>query len=359
MTQVHGKIESLKRVHQELIDHGISEFNSIKEINIFISNYQNNFDRITNETWLKIQKKAKELIVRKGHIEKAITEISLKIDDQFIQEVSELESKILTHLEKKHEFRASSIINNFNLQLTKRKLIKTELKKAKLIHNKTKSFKLELHQINEYLERVKSKDISLVVEESDKNLSRIQYLNRVVMKLRPIIAGAIGENQVQKMLTKLSGHNYLINDFNLNFTPPIYNKKTGDRIFNIQIDHLLISDRGLFLIETKNWSNESISNLDLRSPVTQIKRSSYALFTFLNSDRNINSFYLSHPWGERKIDVKSIIVFINALPKQKFKYVKILHLQMLNNYIQHFEPIYNKYEVEELFKALKSIIGSK
>ena len=31
-------------------------------------------------------------------------------------------------------------------------------------------------------------------------------------------------------------------------------KTEKDRIFSIQIDHLLLSNSGIFIIETKNWS---------------------------------------------------------------------------------------------------------
>jgi hypothetical protein len=40
---------------------------------------------------------------------------------------------------------------------------------------------------------------------------------------------------------------------------------------SVQIDHLLVSPFGVFLIETKNWSDQSLNNLSLRSPVQQIK----------------------------------------------------------------------------------------
>ena len=59
--------------------------------------------------------------------------------------------------------------------------------------------------------------------------------------------------------------------------------RENHKIFSVQIDHLLICQSGVFLLETKNWSKRSIKNLDLRSPVEQILRTSYALFVLLNS----------------------------------------------------------------------------
>jgi hypothetical protein len=41
---------------------------------------------------------------------------------------------------------------------------------------------------------------------------------------------------------------------------------------------------GLFILETKNWSKQSIKNEDLFSPVQQVKRAAFALFVYLMSD---------------------------------------------------------------------------
>mgnify|MGYP001100520229 CR=1 FL=1 len=97
---------------------------------------------------------------------------------------------------------------------------------------------------------------------------------------------------------------YLINDFSVEFDPPISNKNKNDRIFSIQIDHLLICKSGVFLLKTKNWSNKSIKNLDLGSPVEEISRTSYTLFVLLNSESNIN--LVRHHWGSAKIPISNI-----------------------------------------------------
>ena len=59
------------------------------------------------------------------------------------------------------------------------------------------------------------------------------------------IKGSFGEKQVSKQLNKLDPENYiLLNDL---YIP----KKNGS---TTQIDHILISHKGLFVIETKNYS---------------------------------------------------------------------------------------------------------
>ena len=173
--------------------------------------------------------------------------------------------------------------------------------------------------------------------------------------LYTLIAGAIGENSVVNELQKLSDNYYLINDFSVEFNPPIYNKNEDDRIYSIQIDHLLICQSGVFLLETKNWSKQSLTNLDLRSPVEQILRTSYALFVLLNSESKYNDISLvDHHWGSKKIPIRNIIVMTYEKPKEEFKYVKVLSLNELNGYIKYFDQIFDETEVKSIFDYLNN-----
>lgn len=136
---------------------------------------------------------------------------------------------------------------------------------------------------------------------------------------------------------------------------PLYNRKEDDRIYSVQIDHLLVSKSGIFLLETKNWSKTSVRNLDLRSPVAQIIRTSFALFVMLNSDLESQGLGLaSHHWGAKKIPIRNIIVMINQKPREEFKYVKVLSLDNLIGYIQYFDETFDGAEVKGIFEYLKT-----
>jgi hypothetical protein len=178
----------------------------------------------------------------------------------------------------------------------------------------------------------------------------------IIEDISSLIAGAIGEKLVENELKKLSDKNVLFNDFSINFKTPIYNKKENDRIYSIQIDHLLVTNSGIFLIETKNWSKKSIESLDLRSPVKQIMRTSYALFVILNSNRKkIGINFSRHHWGDKQLPVRNVVVMINQKPKEKFKFVQIKTLNELNKYITYFDPIFNDSEVSNICEQLKMI----
>ncbi len=183
-----------------------------------------------------------------------------------------------------------------------------------------------------------------------------EYIMEVVEGLQSLIAGAIGENLVEKELKKLSDKFILINDFSIEFESPIYYKKENETIFSIQIDHLLVTNSGIFNIETKNWSKKSIESLDLRSPVKQIMRASHALFVTLNRDRKRRGInFKRHHWGDKQLPLRNIIVMINERPKEKFKYVQVKTLNELNRYITYFEQIFNDSEVKSISEYLKMI----
>jgi len=296
MTIVVGKIEPLKKLKDILNDNGITRFNSIGEINTFIKNYES----------------------EKKEIPKII-KISLD------EEIKKLEEASKQAIEKSNK----NLFNKIFYYL-----------KIKTLTNKKST-----------LEKNYEKVISTRCMESYKKLD---FTKEVVDGLYTLIAGAIGENSVVNELQKLPDNYYLINDFSVDFNPPIYNKKENDRIFSIQIDHLLICQSGVFLLETKNWSKQSIKNLDLRSPVEQILRTSYALFVLLNSKSNVN--LTRHHWGSKKIPIRNIIVMTSEKPKEEFKHVKVLSLNELNGYIKYFDEIFSEAEAENIFNYLNSEI---
>jgi hypothetical protein len=294
MTVVVGKIESLKKLKEILNENGITRFNSIGEINTFIKNYEAEKKEIPN-----------------------IVKQSL---DEEIETLEETTKHVIEKSKK----------NLFNKILY--------CIKIKILVNKKSSLETNLEKI-----------ISKRCTESYKELD---YTKELIDELYTLIAGAIGENSVVNELQTLPDNYYLINDFFVEFNPPIYNKRENDRIFSIQIDHLLICQSGVFLLETKNWSKQSVKNLDFRSPVEQILRTSYALFVLLNSKSNIRLVH--HHWGSKKIPIRNIIVMTNERPKEEFKHVKVISLNEVNGYIEYFDEIFSEAEAESIFNFLNN-----
>lgn len=349
MAIIIGQIESLKNLRYELDKRNINLFNSIKDINKFQKDFAKRKRKIIeyykNEINVEIENieiKIKENSIKVPEIkENAIKALDLKIENKTNEKLILERKKDKTNLIyswflyfkiKNLQSNLSSLINNYDLIIEKStiNIIETIDRHSKRL---------------EYL--MESLDLELKIRSNSK-IQKLNNAKKAIEDLKPLIAGAIGESLVEKEIRKLSDDYILINDFNRTFDPPLYNKRNFDRIFSIQIDHLLISRAGIFILETKNWSQASIKSLNLRSPVEQIHRTNFAIFLLVNNS-GILDF---HHWGEKQIPIRNVIAMINAKPNKEFKHVKIKLLSELNNYIEYFDPIFSKNEVEKISSYL-------
>jgi hypothetical protein len=241
----------------------------------------------------------------------------------------------------------------------------------KQLRDKERNFDVEVKKsINKLLDNREFKNnryqfissqFNLAVEQSSQaSLSEIERKKSVIDNLSSFIYGALGEQKVVKTLEVLSDEYYIINDFEVYFSPAIYYRQENEYIKSIQIDHLLVAPSGIFLIETKNWSEKSLENLSLRSPVQQIKRTSFVLFKLLNNEMSNSHLRLEkHHWGDKKISIKNLIVLTTTKPKEEFQYVKILTLNELLGYINYFKPIFSNCETQRIAEFLLKINEQK
>ena len=349
MAKIFGQIESTKTLRIELDFRKISMFNSIREIEDFKRNYESIKEEILAQARVNIQK---EIAQKSSELEKSESELKAQVSKEEAEvksNIHRLESKVsdLSGRLKGQNFlrRLFITIARWQQESKLRQLRSNRdqiiIKRTSLIRQKVKNLHSQVDFLNENTEKI-------ISERCENDLSELNRTKQAISDLRTIIAGAKGEYAVEQELKKLPDNFYVINDYRLNFTRPIINKKNGDKIFSIQIDHLVVSPGGIFLLETKNWSNRSIRSLNLRSPIDQIQRSSYALFVFINNNISLNS----HHWGSKQISLKSVLVMVGATTNQKFQFVKIKELKALNRYLKYFEPIYTDQETKWLAQTL-------
>ncbi len=354
MTIVEGQIESLKKLKEILNQNGITRFNSIGEINNFIKNYDFEKNKISKHIEHTLDLEIKDLQSDLIKLQQVYDNLKAEITNNVNIKMKNLKDKFNLVKEKSKNNLIKKIF--FFPQLTILKLKKSNLEKnlEKIIHRQTYVAEHEVIKTKKMVDDYSENKEKIILERSLPSYEELAFTKEVVEGLYTLIAGAIGENLVVKELQKLSDKYVLFNDFSIEFNPPIFNRKENDRICSIQIDHLLIANSGIFILETKNWSKQSIKNLDLRSPIKQIMRTSYALFVLLNSESEYNEINLnSHHWGNKQIPIRNIIVMINEKPKEKFKYVKVKSLNELNGYITYFDPIFNDAEVKSISDYLR------
>ena len=176
-------------------------------------------------------------------------------------------------------------------------------------------------------------------------------------KHKYLFYGAEGEERVAGELSNLPDTYILINDYRLEFSQPIYDRNNDDRIYSIQIDHVVVGPTGLYLVETKNWSRDSVENPELFSPIKQLRRSNYAIYRVLNAAverEDIDNF--SNHWGNRRISPKNILCLMNHRPNQEFQYVKTLSENQIASYVRNQRQTFSQIEVNSLAENLLSRI---
>jgi hypothetical protein len=351
MAIIYRKIESLKTLKKELKKRGITRFNAISEINLFNKQYENEKINIIENTKLEINQ---EVINIRERIKKTEQELKVLSDDltNELSNKKERYSKKLIELESKESCAIIGFINRIRHYILNKKLEHITENFDEIIQSELVFLTRKIQDNQSAIDYILNNREEELSKRSKEKIEQLRYIHKALKELYPQISGAIGENLVVKEIEKLPDDYILINDFNLKFEKPIYNKQTGDRIFSVQIDHLLISPAGIFIIETKNWSKESIDNYDLRSPVEQVKRAGYALFVVLNSISHKFYDIGTHHWGESKIPIKNLIVMINNKPNNVFKFVKILRLNELRNYVSRFDKIYSERDVNKIADLL-------
>ncbi len=349
MCKIYNSVGSLTAVKKHLKQHNINDFNSLSEV----INFQNTFltlkqEIISNhEQVIENEKIALELEILQ--LDKKIKASKIYFEDYFYNEIEELTQKLNSLSTYKGLNFIQRFVNFMNQWSLKKRLRDLKLNFNDKINQSVMEL-VEQHQfkVNRY-QYINTQFRDAVEKSSLIEIDKIELKQRIISEVKNSIYGALGEHKVVRELENLSNDNILINDFALSFHPAIYNRQEHDYIKSIQIDHLLITPSGIFIIETKNWSDKSLINLDLRSPIQQIKRTSFALFYILTNHVSKHRIKLEHHhWGERRIPIKNVIVMTNSKPNEDFQYVKVLTLSEVLGYIKYFKPVFSTSETQAI-----------
>ena len=347
MARIYGTIESLKALKQTLHSYGIIRFSSVKEINQFLVNYYKEEQDIIKTESTNLEKKYDETTSNhKQNLQKRTNQINL-FTERINLQITHLQSKIEIIKRKRTNF-ILKIVSKVKLHFLKYQYNSLNKNKTKQINSSIISLNKQIKEQEAFIKKYEADKQTLIYDNAKSKLDELKFTYKIVQKCKNIISGAVGENLVVNEIKKLSDDYVLINDFNLRLSSPIYYRKYNQRIYSIQIDHLLISKAGIFIIETKNWSPSSVNSNNLRSPIEQIERANFALYVYLTKNISI----LGHHWGEQQIPIRNLIVMIQYKPKEDFKYVKVKKLSELNNYINYFEPVFTDMQFNKIVKLL-------
>lgn len=351
MAVIHGELDSFNQLQNHFKSAGINFLPSIDRIMFFKKHYEVK----TTEKEIRVRDKAKDDL--NLEIEKEKTEILTleKLCNEKLEEIEKLLIVEKTQLQQEIDeisSKSNSIFSKVKIYFLKNKenTIVNNFKKEK--EKLANQYKSEIDNKNNNLEHIANNYDLLVGKKVDRELFSLKRAKKILDESYDLFLGAIGEQKALDALKELPDTFTIINDFKLRLNKPIYNKSTDERIYSIQADHIVVGYSGVFLIETKNWSKDSINNSNLYSPIEQVKRSSFGLFCYLNSS---NNSFLHSNWGKRKIPIKNIVLMTGAKPKGDFKHVKILGLNEVCSYIKYFKPIFNQQDVGKILESLKDV----
>lgn len=150
-----------------------------------------------------------------------------------------------------------------------------------------------------------------------ENIRKVDAIHKSVE-----LVGARAEVDVIERLTRLPAGHTVFNDLRLKANRYIH--FNGAPLQSAQIDHLVLSPAGVFVIETKHWSKRFVESGDYHDPFDQIQRAGYLCFDLLRSK-----------FG--KIPVRSVIACAGQLPSApEDSHVKVLTIPELVGYISWF-----------------------
>lgn len=349
MCRTYNTIGSLTTLKLHLEENNIHDFKSLKEVIDFQKSYTVSRQQLLSHHENLIEQEKNMLKIDLPNLEAVLETERQESIRRLTNEIDELKQQlaILSDSYTANFLRKLvSVVKRWNCNRTiKRK----EDNFQKAVELSVSGLTEEL-QMKRMRHQVMTSDFSEAVAHSaHPTLSELERKKTTIYEVNNYIYGALGEQKVVKALESLTDEYFLINDFKVSFSPALYNKQENEYIKSVQIDHILVGPSGVFLIETKNWSEKSIENLSLRSPVEQIRRANFALFYLLNNEKSHYHVHLDHHhWGDKKIPVKNLIVLTNSKPKEEFQYVKIMTVNELLGYVNYFTPIFSDAETKRI-----------
>ena len=136
------------------------------------------------------------------------------------------------------------------------------------------------------------------------------------------LAGAEAELAVIDRLSTLPSSAIVFNDIRLKATR--YIRFNGAALISAQIDHVVLTPAGVFVIETKRWSQRFVESGDFHNPFDQVSRANYLCYDLLRKS-----------FGKTR--VRSIIACGGSLPDApRESYIKVVRPESLTSYILGF-----------------------
>ncbi len=352
MAIVYNQIGSLTELLNRCREKGIT-FDSMEQVEEFLNSYhenikvaaekaEENFNKTIGEANNTLNIAVENYEVEKkaivALIDNKLAALSVAIATSQSTTTNPI-SKILNNLRvNKYTQARVKLENNYDAEIEKHlKIFTEEINNARSDLN----YKLINHDI-------------LTTKYKDDYINKLQHTYEILMENGAFLYGAKGEHMALIELKKLPDTYTVINNACFNFRPGIHDKGNNDWIYSAQIDHVVVGPTGIFLIETKNWRQESTTNKDFFSPVKQINRSGLAIYVRLNNaikDGYLISFNIQ--WGTQKITMKKLVLLTGYSQSDEYDFVKLVTLRDLRSYITYGKLVYNETQIKDIVRFFR------
>ena len=248
----------------------------------------------------------------------------MKNDEKITEE--KFDEKLRSLEKKKAEGGFTGLSSSFKGYFVKNYSKKREINKIKNLQEKQ-----ELH-----IEDWKENPEGIFNKEQKETISEIQEFAE--LKKDPFYAGAKGELDVLKKLSQLSDDYHVMCGVNMDLGHYItYDGKKNLR--SAQMDFVVVSKRGVVLIEVKNWSSHFSRRYQGLSPYEQVERAGRVLWIALKSWRSP-----SNP------SVTSVLLSTrgNIQYDSRYKFVNVKDTKNINYFIENRYEQFSDKEVERV-----------
>jgi len=194
----------------------------------------------------------------------------------------------------------------------------------------------------EYLKRIDhlDKNRDAIIENNLLYLYREKdVLDRLTREYRSELKGYYGELLVMDTLERLGDEYYVLSDVRI--TREFGHKFDGKMLKSARVDHVVVSRKGVYCIETKNW-NMKWKSEDRPTPGEQARRASYLLYR-----------YLKYTCDIPRIRVMSIVLYTNSTIKGKEDFVRFLRYEDFPAYLEARQEILSDEEVKRVVECLQ------
>jgi len=317
MSIIYGRPES----EREILNNFPNSIKKIEDIEIFHQKLQNQFTIEKNNFFEKLPSKITE---EEKKLEK------IKNDEKIT--IRYFDKKIKNIENKKAQGGFSTISAPLKISFIKNFSKRREMKKIKNLNEKQQL------QILEW----KENPDGIFKKLQHATISEIKRISGI--KKSPMYAGASGELRVFNKLSQLSDDYHVLCGLNIGLGKYVtYNGRKNLR--SAQIDFVVVSRKGVILIEVKNWSTGFLITTNKLNPYEQTDRAGRVLWITLQGW-----------WSGPRVTNVLLSIQDNMPYNENYRAVYVKNLDKINYFLENRGEVLSDNNVKKIVRKLEDYV---